>query len=489
MRKFLTATSAVRTSLLTTSARGALTALAIVACIPAAQAAQVITVGANVNVSKLLGNQSETSIAINRVNTNLITIGANNLGPGSDLFLSYSSNGGATWTASSFNPTACCDTWMGADRFGNMYVSYLAGSASFNTAIARSTDGGASYSVIANIAGSSDHPELAIGPGAVAGTDSIYIRDSFGSGNRVISGTSTGLGAASAFTTQTAGLGTGNFGNTAVGPGGRTAFTSISPAGGVGPASMTIRYDADGTGPGGYVAQSTVTTNVGGFRPITPQPSRTIDAQVDLDYDFSGGVYNGSLYMLYTQAANTTTNDTNIVFRRSTDNGATFSNELKLNDDVSTTSQFFGRLAVDQKTGWLASVWYDARNSALNNTVELWGTISFDGGFTWASNFKISDGVTSCLAATIGNDGNECGDYISLDFYDGNLVTAWADSSNFTLNNPNGKNGLDVYFSKVTVTNITAQVPEPSTWLSMIAGFGLVGMGLRRSKAGVPATA
>jgi PEP-CTERM motif len=480
MRKFSTANFAVRSSLLATSARGSLAALAIAGFIPVVQAAQVITVGANVNVSKLLGNQSETSIAINRLNTNLITIGANNLGPGSDLFLSYSNNGGATWNASSFNPTACCDTWMGADRFGNMYVSYLAGSASFNTAIARSTDGGASYSVIANIAGSSDHPELAIGPGAVAGTDSIFVRDST-TGNRVISGTATGLGATSGFTTQT-GLGSGNFGSTAVGPGGRTAFTSMSPAGGIGPANMTVRYDADGTGPGGYVTQSTITTNVGGFRPITAQPSRTIDAQVDLEYDFSGGVYNGSLYMLYTQAANTTTNDTNIVFRRSTDNGATFSNELKINDDASSMSQFFGRLAVDQKTGWLASVWYDARNSVLNNTVELWGTISFDGGLSWAPNFKISDGVTSCIASTIGNDGNECGDYIALDFYDGNLVTAWADSSNFTLNNPNGKNGLDVYFSKVTVTNITGQVPEPSTWLSMIAGFGLVGAGMRRAR-------
>jgi PEP-CTERM motif len=481
MRTLLKTTFALRNTLLATSARRSLAILAIAGSIPAAQAASIITVGPNVNVSKLIGNQSETSIAINRVNTDLITIGANNLGPGSDLFLRYSNNGGTTWNTSSFNPTACCDTWMGADRFGNMYLSYLAGSGSFNTSIARSTDGGASYTVIANIAGSSDHPELAIGPGTVAGTDSIFVRDST-TGNRVISGTTTGLGASSAFTTQT-GLGSGNFGSTAVGPGGRTVFTSMSPAGGIGPASMTLRYDADGTGPGGYVTQSTITTNVGGFRPIPAQPSRTIDAQVDLKYDSSGGVNNGNLYMLYTQAANPTSNDTNIVFRRSTDNGATFSNELRLNNDVSSMSQFFGRLAVDQKTGWLASVWYDARNSTANNTVELWGTVSFDGGLNWENNFKISDGVTSCLAATIGGDGNECGDYIALDFFDGNLVTAWADSSNSTGDNPNGRGGLDVYFSRVRVSNATPAVPEPTTWAFMIFGFGLVGMQMRKSAA------
>jgi PEP-CTERM motif len=480
MRKFLAANFAVRASLLATSARRSLAVLAVVAWMPVAQAAQIITVGPNVNVSKLLGNQSETSIAINRLNTDLISIGANNLGPGPDLFLAYSNNGGTTWNASSFNPAACCDTWMGADNFGNMYLSYLTGGITTN--IARSIDGGASYTNIATIAGSSDHPELAVGPGTVAGTSSIFVRDST-TGNRVISGTSTALGNTSGFTTQT-GLGSGNFGSTAVGPGGRTAFTSMSPAGGIGPTTMTIRYDADGTGPGGYVTQSSIITNVGGFRPIPAQPSRTIDAQVDLEYDFSGGAYNGSLYMLYTQAANTTTNDTNIVFRRSTDNGATFSSELKLNDDVSTMSQFFGRLAVDQKTGWLASVWYDARNSILNNTVELWGSFSFDGGLSWVPNFKISDGVTSCLASTIGNDGNECGDYIALDFFDGKLVTAWADSSNSTGNNPNGRGGLDVYFSRVTVTTAVPQVPEPTTWAFMIFGFGLVGMQMRRSAAG-----
>jgi PEP-CTERM motif len=374
---------------------------------------------------------------------------------------------------------------MGADRLGNMYLSYLTGS--FTTNIARSTDGGASYTVVANIAGSSDHPELAVGPGATAGTDSIFVRDST-TGNRVISGTATGLGVTSAFTTQTAGLGSGNFGSTAVGPGGRTVFTSMSPAGGIGPAAMTIRYDADGTGPGGYVTQSTINTNVGGFRPIPAQPSRTIDAQVDLKYDFSGNVYDGNLYMLYTQAANTTTNDTNIVFRRSTDNGLTFTSEVKLNDDVSTMSQFFGRLAVDQKTGWLASVWYDARNSANNNTVELWGTTSFDGGLTWATNFKISDGITSCLAATIGGDGNECGDYIALDFFDGNLVASWADSSNSTGDNPNGRGGLDVYFARVKVTNGVAAVPEPSTWAMMLFGFGAMGWAMRR-RNGTLATA
>jgi PEP-CTERM motif len=440
---------------------------------PVAQA-QIISVGPNINVSKALGNQSETSIAINRVNSDLISVGANNIGPGADLFLAYSTNGGSSWNTSAFQTPACCDTWMGADKFGNMYMSFL--TAGITTSIARSTDGGASYTTIASIAGASDHPELAIGPGATAATNNIYLRDST-TGNRIISGTSSGLGATSGFTTQT-GVGTGNFGSTAVGPGGRTAFTSLNPAGGVGPTTMTVRYDADGTGAGGYVTQSSVVSNVGGFRFIPAQPSRSIDTQVDLKYDSSGGANNGNLYMLYTQAANATTNDTDIVFRRSTDNGATFSSEVKLNTDGGSNSQFFGRLSVDQKTGWLASVWYDARNAgAANNKVEVWGTVSFNGGLTWQPNFKISQGMTSCLAATIGGDGNECGDYIALDFYDGKIVTAWSDSSNSTGDNPNGTGGLDTYFAKITVT---AAVPEPSTYALFALGLLAVGWRARQ---------
>lgn len=438
------------------------------ACATLAQA-QTITVGGNINVTKMTGSQEETAIAINRLNTSQIAISTNS--SSGALVTRYSTNGGTTWAASSLQPAGGYDSWMGADSFGNIFMSYQVSGV---TQIARSIDGGATYAAPVTIPGTgADHPEMSIGPGATTGTNNIYLRDTVGTSNRVISGTSSGLGVSSAYTTQT-GLGTGNFGSTAVGPGGRTVFTSMNPYGSVGPTTMLLRYDADGTGAGGYVNQASIVTNVGGFRPVPAQPSRTIDAQVALSYDFSGGAHNGDLYMLYTQAADTTTNDTNIVFRRSTDNGATFTSELKLNTDIGTSSQFFGRLAVDQKNGWLASVWYDARNSAGNNTVELWGTVSIDGGLSWAPNFKISQGISNGRSTNTG-DGNEFGDYISMDFYDGVLATAWGDSSNSTGDNPNGTAGLDVYFAKVLVA-----VPEPSTYLMMAGGLLFGALRLRR---------
>jgi hypothetical protein len=438
--------------------------------------AQSITVGPNVNISRLLGTQTDTAIAINRLNPNQIAVSSNGAS-GGGIFTAYTTNAGSSWNTTSFAPSSCCSSSMGADSYGNIYMAYL--TPGLNTSIVRSTDGGASYSVVGSFAGVADHPELGVGPGPTAGSNSIYVRDTTQSNNRIISATSSGLGVTSAFTAIT-GLGQGNFGSTAVGPGGRNVFTSMSPAGGIGPSNLQVRYDADGVGPGGYVNQANIPTNVGGFRPIPAQPSRLIDTQVALQYDSSGGARNGSLYMLYTNASDQNSNDTNIVFRRSTDNGASFSNQIRINDDSGTNSQFFGRLAVDQVTGYIASVWYDARNSLGNNSVELWGSVSTDGGLNWAPNFKISDGISDGRNAITGNQ-REFGDYISLDFYNGHLVTAWADFSNSTFNNPNGTAASDIYFSNITVSSAPSSVPAPSAFVLMM--LGMLVMGFRKMRA------
>ena len=77
-------------------------------------------------------------------------------------------------------------------------------------------------------------------------------------------------------------------------------------------------------------------------------------------------------------------------------------------------------------------------------------------------------------------DANELGDYISLDFYDGKMVTAWADSSNSTGDNPDGTRGLDIYFARIEVSaSNTGQLPEPST-LALAAAALFAGVCRRR---------
>ena len=425
--------------------------------------AQVITVGPNVNVYAVSDNQSETAIAINRANPSQVNVVANfsNI----PMLNRYSTNGGLTWQNSSLQVQQGYDPSMGADQFGNIFLSYGTFPNS-TTTVARSTNGGASYTVLGTIAGSADHPEMGVGPGRTAGTSSLFIRDSTSS-SRIISAASTGLGSTSSFTTLS-NQGTGNFGSSAVGPNGRHAFAVMNNPGAAS-TNIDVRYNGSGSGSGPYTFQSSILTNVGGFRSIPAQPNRTIDTQIALKYDFSGGDNNGNLYAVYTQAANTSTSDTNVVFRRSTDNGLTFSPEVRLNDDAGNKSQFFSRMAVDPVTGAIASVWYDARNSSTNTKVEVWGTVSSDGGLTWTPNFKISQGMSDGRQSNI-NDGNEFGDYIAVDFYNGFLDTAWADSSNVLGNNPDGTRGLDIYYARTLVA-----VPEPASLaLAGLGGFALL---------------
>src|SRR4029077_2643653 len=130
------------------------------------------------------------------------------------------------------------------------------------------------------------------------------------------------------------------------------------------------------------------------------------------------------------------------------DDGATWSSALRVNTDAGMKSQFFPKMALDPVTGELALVWYDCCNSSSNNRVELWGTVSVDGGLSFLPEVKISAGSTSGGGK---GSGNELGDYIGLDFYGNVLYPVWADDSNSTGDNPNGTAGLDYYGAAVTL--------------------------------------
>ena len=129
-----------------------LTAAALAAA--ASVQAQIITVGPNVNVTKLTGSQEETAIAISRTNTNQIAISSNSQ---SGLVTRFTTNGGTSWsTSNSITTAGGYDSWMGADKFGNIFMSYQESQV---TKITRSIDGGATYATPVTIAGGgADHP-------------------------------------------------------------------------------------------------------------------------------------------------------------------------------------------------------------------------------------------------------------------------------------------------------------------------------------------
>ena len=117
-------------------------------------------------------------------------------------------------------------------------------------------------------------------------------------------------------------------------------MTYQSPTGGQGPATIYVNVDADGLGAGGFGARITrTTTNVGGFDFIPAQSGRSIDAEAGLVWDATGGPFNNRIYLVYTDETVNENNDTDIYLRTSTDDGATWSAPVRVNDDPTTDSQ------------------------------------------------------------------------------------------------------------------------------------------------------
>src|SRR5438876_1913925 len=405
-----------------------------------------------VNVSATAGNQAESFVVVNPTNTNnLVAISNTNA---NSIFRAYSFDGGTTWTRGTIaTNVACCDGQAAWDTFGNLFVVYI--NANVNQInVILSTDGGATFSAPLTVGtGSIDQPSIAVGNG------SVWV-DWNQSGSMVARGAPvTGLGVFGPFNAQQAiPSATGSFGGIAVGPGpngGKVIVTYQSPTGGQGPATIYANVDADGLGAGGFGARITVSaTNVGGFDFIPAQNERSIDAEAGLVWDATGGPFNNRIYLVYTDETVNENNDTDIEMRTSTDDGATWSAPVRVNDDATTRSQFLPYVALDPTTGTVAVGFHDCRNDTgvpgpggtnniPNDDAEYYGTFSTDGGLTWAPNRRLSGGFSN---ATDSGNGVDYGDYVGLDAHAGKLYTVWADNANCDGTNPNGTlHAFDLY--------------------------------------------
>jgi hypothetical protein len=383
------------------------------------------------------GNEWEVDIGINPINPANLFLAANEDTSNAGLFASFSGDGGLTWQTRIIADgtdgftSACCDPSVSWDAFGNLFLAYLDANAA-NAVLLLSTDGGQSFTQLTSLT-AQDQPKVTTGAGEVWMV--------WNNGNVTAAGAAVaGLGQVGTFSTPETvpNSNGGNFGTIAIGPAGQVVVSFQNAGSGVGPDTIQTAVDADGLGANGFAnATTAASTNVGGFRPIAPQPQRTIDADGRVAFDRSPGAHNGRLYLDYVNAPSTTSDDTNIFVQFSDDNGATWSTPVQVNDDTTTNSQFWPRLAVDQTSGNVAVSWYDARNDpgsgpgdrdgVPNTDTEFFATLSFDGGATFLPNVQISTSPSSAIANP--NNGNDYGDYTGLAFFNGIFYPAWADNS------------------------------------------------------------
>jgi hypothetical protein len=420
----------------------------------------------NFDSSTMPGNEAEDAIAVNPRNASNVVTMATLSDAVAGLSLNVTFNGGGSWTHRVIGSTTsdplgdiCCDEQLAWDRFGNLWMTYLVNS-SLDVLVALSTDGGLSFTKVADIPTNGDQPSIS------AGANSVWVSYTFFPGTQIqaFGARVTGLGRFGSFTAteSTPSPGSnGDYGDTAVGPNGQVLVTYQKSTNGKGGTDIYTAEDPDGLGPAGFNTPLLVAhSHVGGFDPIPAQPDRTIDAEPNLAWDRSGGAHNGRVYLVWTQNPANQKDNTDIELQHSDDNGATWSPPVKLNDDHTVNSQYDPAIALDQTTGNVAVSWYDTRSDLgaggtgdtdgiPNDDFQIWATDSTDGGASFAPNFRVSAGTSSAVAA---NDFFDVGDYTHAAFVGGTFWPAWSDNSNSTGTNPDGTlHQFDLYTAAVPI--------------------------------------
>jgi len=209
-----------------------------------------------------------------------------------------------------------------------------------------------------------------------------------------------------------------------------------------------------------------------------PQDQRGLNPFGAIDVDNSGGPCDGSLYAVFTDDPDNNGIGTADVFvKRSTDGGATWGAAVRVNDtpNPDTSIQFHPFLKVDQSSGAIVVSWHDARNDPNNRKVDFYVARSTDCGQTWTNvqaSQPSSEFNNSTISYTDENstdnanyNPNQFGEYMGLDALNGTAYLAWTDSRQFYPGSTTDAQKENVGFTKVTFctasapAGLTATVP------------------------------
>lgn len=440
---------------------------------PAPDLSIALTPGADMDLTEAAGNEMESQIAVNPADhNNIVMVAQNDVDGGKTINYSVTTDGGLTWNRTTvggdedgFDPeNNRADARVIFDAYGNLYVVYMvaAGPNEVDIVCLHSFDKGQTFNAVTTAVDGTrynpDSPWLATGPSLThPGQQVVWMSFTDLKGQLIdVTGiTSGGLGNIGDWSTPSdVSDGFGTYSSIAIGPKGQIAVAWQQNAEGSQPTPLLFNVDTTGTGEGFGPDDHVFYSNVGGADVIPAQKHRSIDVEVKLAYDCSGGPANGRLYFVYTEAPDDNTTDTNIYLRYSDNNGQTFSKEaLRVNDDTGANSQFLPALAVDQSNGDVGITWYDARNNVNNIATEIFGAVSKDYGLTFSKNVQISDGLTDTNWKGISTNNLDYGDNNSAAFVAGKLYAVWSDNTNSTGDNPDGTHAqFDILADVVSVT-------------------------------------
>jgi hypothetical protein len=410
--------------------------------------------GTDVNVSNVAGHEAEVNIDVNpRDPTNMVVAGHN---PGfTTINTFFTTDSGRTWTLVPLGPMedglaagTRFDPVNAFDSLGNVFVVYgVRSGGNTSLVVATSTDGGRTYARFVTLATTAD---IGITPGndkwgvatgpdeAVPGRQDVYVSwtqnvaEMTGTDQRIVVSRSTDTG--QTFTAPVIindgsinGTETNNlFADPAVGPAGEVYVVWHRIAAG------EVVIDTSTDGGVTFGTDQLVTTSGAGFLTLIPaQPDRGTSVNPLVDVDRSGGPFDGRIYLSYVDDSDPSAAlDLDVFVRTSVDHGVTWSAPVRVND-TTTNDQFMPWLDIDQVTGTVAVVWFDARNDTANQLVELISAASRDGGATFLPNIVVSDGQSNESVTNPGrNVGSNFLEYLGVGGHNCEASAVWPDNSN-----------------------------------------------------------
>ncbi len=417
--------------------------------------------GPNEDASNECGPQSETFITLNPNQPATLVAGSN------EIFRLpmrgyFSTDDGATWggvdlplpPAIGKNGTRFgSDPSLAFDTSGNVFYSYIVvffsngkGRGTINgteMAVARSTDGGASYPNVTffSFNGGTDHfndkPMISADTNSASDfRDNVYVAwdaasgGSGGGGIHLANSTDHGATFAIHRVDNPTGPGRAIGAVPFVGPNGEVyvAWNDYAAS------AITFNHSFDGGNTFGtpvVIAGQSL-----GFQALPPAQSlRGALLYPTCAADRSSGPHRGRLYCAWMDG--TAQGTTDIVFSLSDDRGGSWSTPAPVTDRLSTaTDRFFPWLSADPVTGDVNVSFYDTRNDVTDfrYQTDVYFSQSTDGGATWAPNTRVTstssnehdcNGVFPCSAIDYGN---QYGDYEGLVSYGGESHPIWTDS-------------------------------------------------------------
>lgn len=189
------------------------------------------------------------------------------------------------------------------------------------------------------------------------------------------------------------------------------------------------------------------------------EPALLVFGYMVMAVDNSDGPHRGRIHALYTDVS-TNLAHTDVYYTQSDNQGTTWTPRVLIDDETQPYSvdQFHPWITVDEE-GRVWCAWYDRRNDPDNRLMDVYFTVSEDGGQTWRANDRITEVFCDPGQGTL--DAGLIGEYIGWDAKHGKAVCVWTDTR---LGDQDAfVSVIDSLFISDDVPQVASPIPHPSS--------------------------